>query len=918
MLARTRTGEQNTPRADSFLSITGQPMSRGEICETGRMSEHPLPSSIRPRADRAADPAPSSAAGNEPSSAAHREKHETGGKTEQPAEHLINALAVETGIAPHRIRAAVALLDADNSVPFIARYRKEATGALTDTQLRTIQSRLGQLRALEERRNRVLEALTERADEGLIDPLTLLQLRSSLMNAATIADVNAIYAPYRSERVTRAQMARAAGLDSLVEDLLEVPLAEAHAIAAAYITDGTEDDEDESIEVAEADEALQIHSAEEALDGARAILVDRALTDPVLSEKLLKRLREGGVIESRVIAGQESIGAKFSDYFAFSDRIRSIPPHRVLALHRAKDAGVVRLKVDVAPAPVALSRLRGAARAEAEAAAENYENVRSAYEREVAAALRIPVQVLNTVDDEDRVLGWLAATVRTAWRSHLRPRLAERIRHQLLDAAAQHATEVFASNLRDILLAAPAGHKTTLGLDPGLRHGVKYAVVDGTGEPLRVGTVYPHAPRNQWAEALRELAAACREHGVELIAIGNGTASRETDKLASELIRTLREEGVEAPQKVTVSEAGASVYSASALAAAELPDYDVTVRGAVSIARRLQDPLAELVKIDPQSIGVGQYQHDVSQTRLAKALDGVVEDCVNGVGVDLNTASVPLLTRIAGLGPSLAENIVRHRDQNGPFPNRKALLDVTRLGAKAFQQSAGFLRIQGGDNPLDASAVHPEAYPVVQKMLDDLKLGISDVVGQRSVISRLDPARYTDEKFGLPTIQDILKELEKPGRDPRPEFRTAAFKEGVDKLEDLRPGMTLEGVVTNVANFGAFVDIGVHQDGLVHISALSDRFVKDPHEVVKTGDVVKVKVLEVDVRRQRVALTMRMSDEPGAERGAGGRPAGGTRPAGGNGRGPRRDGGRPGNGRQAEQPQSALAMAFASARNKGR
>ena len=483
-------------------------MSRGEICETGRMSEHPLPSSIRPRADRAAHPAPSSAAGNEPSSAAHREKHETGGKTEQPAEHLINALAVETGIAPHRIRAAVALLDADNSVPFIARYRKEATGALTDTQLRTIQSRLGQLRALEERRNRVLEALTERADEGLIDPLTLLQLRSSLMNAATIADVNAIYAPYRSERVTRAQMARAAGLDSLVEDLLEVPLAEAHAIAAAYITDGTEDDGDESIEAAEADEALQIHSAEEALDGARAILVDRALTDPVLSEKLLKRLREGGVIESRVITGQESIGAKFSDYFAFSDRIRSIPPHRVLALHRAKDAGVVRLKVDVAPAPVALSRLHGAARAEAEAAAENYQNVRSAYEREVAAALRIPVQVLNTVDDEDRVLGWLAATVRTAWRSHLRPRLAERIRHQLLDAAAQHATEVFASNLRDILLAAPAGHKTTLGLDPGLRHGVKYAVVDGTGEPLRVGTVYPHAPRNQWAEALRELAAA--------------------------------------------------------------------------------------------------------------------------------------------------------------------------------------------------------------------------------------------------------------------------------------------------------------------------------------------------------------------------------------------------------------------------
>ena len=749
-------------------------MSRGEICETGRMSEHPLPSSIRPRADRAADPAPSNAAGNEPSSAAHREKHETGGKTEQPAEHLINALAVETGIAPHRIRAAVALLDADNSVPFIARYRKEATGALTDTQLRTIQSRLGQLRALEERRNRVLEALTERADEGLIDPLTLLQLRSSLMNAATIADVNAIYAPYRSERVTRAQMARAAGLDSLVEDLLEVPLAEAHAIAAAYITDGTEDDEDESIEVAEVNEALQIHSAEEALDGARAILVDRALTDPVLSEKLLKRLREGGVIESRVIAGQESIGAKFSDYFAFSDRIRSIPPHRVLALHRAKDAGVVRLKVDVAPAPMALSRLRGAARAEAEAAAENYENVRSAYEREVAAALRIPVQVLNTVDDEDRVLGWLAATVRTAWRSHLRPRLAERIRHQLLDAAAQHATEVFASNLRDILLAAPAGHKTTLGLDPGLRHGVKYAVVDGTGEPLRVGTVYPHAPRNQWAEALRELAAACREHGVELIAIGNGTASRETDKLASELIRALREEGAEAPQKVTVSEAGASVYSASALAAAELPDYDVTVRGAVSIARRLQDPLAELVKIDPQSIGVGQYQHDVPPAALRRALNDTVEDCVNAVGVNLNSASVQLLAHVAGVGTATAERIVAYRTEHGAFANRQQLLNVPRLGAKTFRQAAGFIRIRGGEEPLDASAVHPEAYPLARRIIADAQarngahwvagaLGTSDGTDP---LDGLNPADYVQDSdtqasadegtAGVYTVEDIF------------------------------------------------------------------------------------------------------------------------------------------------------------------
>ena len=860
-------------------------MSRGEICETGRMSEHPLPSSIRPRADRAADPAPSSAAGNEPSSAAHREKHETGGKTEQPAEHLINALAVETGIAPHRIRAAVALLDADNSVPFIARYRKEATGALTDTQLRTIQSRLGQLRALEERRNRVLEALTERADEGLIDPLTLLQLRSSLMNAATIADVNAIYAPYRSERVTRAQMARAAGLDSLVEDLLEVPLAEAHAIAAAYITDGTEDDgddgddEDESIEAAEADEALQIHSAEEALDGARAILVDRALTDPVLSEKLLKRLREGGVIESRVITGQESIGAKFSDYFAFSDRIRSIPPHRVLALHRAKDAGVVRLKVDVAPAPVALSRLRGAARAEAEAAAENYENVRSAYEREVAAALRIPVQVLNTVDDEDRVLGWLAATVRTAWRSHLRPRLAERIRHQLLDAAAQHATEVFASNLRDILLAAPAGHKTTLGLDPGLRHGVKYAVVDGTGEPLRVGTVYPHAPRNQWAEALRELAAACREHGVELIAIGNGTASRETDKLASELICTLREEGAEAPQKVTVSEAGASVYSASALAAAELPDYDVTVRGAVSIARRLQDPLAELVKIDPQSIGVGQYQHDVPPAALRRALNDTVEDCVNAVGVNLNSASVQLLAHVAGVGTATAERIVAYRTEHGTFANRQQLLNVPRLGAKTFRQAAGFIRIRGGEEPLDASAVHPEAYPLARRIIADAQarngahwvagtLGTSDGTDP---LAGLNPADYVQDSdtqasadeatAGVYTVEDIFAELRRPGLDPRGSFRTARFSESVSHFEDVRPGMVLEGTVSNVAAFGAFVDIGVHQDGLVHISQMSRGYVANPHDIVRSGDIVQVRVVEVDPVRRRISLSLLVEDE---------------------------------------------------------
>ena len=835
------------------------------------MSEHPLPSSIAPRG---------ASARNEPHPELNRSRQDRDGRAERaPSSHLVSVLAAELGIAPHRIGAAVALLDADNSVPFIARYRKEATGALTDTQLRAIQTRLSQLRTLEERRNRVLEALTARADEGLIDPLTLLQLRSSLMNAATVADVNALYAPYRSERVTRAQLARAAGLDSLVEDLLEVPLADAHAIAAAYITDGTEeDDEDEGVEAAEADEALQIHSAEEALEGARAILIDRALTDPVLGEKLLTRLREGGVIESRVIAGQESPGAKFSDYFAFSDRIRSIPPHRVLALHRAKDAGVVRLKVDVAPAPVALSRLRGAARAEVEAAAENYENVRSAYEREVAAALRIPVQVLNTVDDEDRVLGWLAATVRTAWRSHLRPRLAERIRHRLLDTAAQNATEVFASNLRDILLAAPAGRRRTLGLDPGLRHGVKYAVVDETGEPLRTGTVYPHAPRNQWAEALRELTAACREERVELIAIGNGTASRETDRLASELIRTLREEGVEAPQKVTVSEAGASVYSASALAAAELPDYDVTVRGAVSIARRLQDPLAELVKIDPQSIGVGQYQHDVPPATLRRALNDTVEDCVNAVGVNLNSASVQLLAHVAGVGTATAERIIAYRTEHGPFANRRQLLNVPRLGAKTFRQAAGFIRIRGGEEPLDASAVHPEAYPLARRIITDAQarngarwvsgaLGTSD---GSDPLAGLNPADYVQNggqddaeegTAGVYTVQDIFTELRRPGLDPRGSFRTARFSESVSRFEDVRPGMVLEGTVSNVAAFGAFVDIGVHQDGLVHISQMSRGYVANPHDIVRSGDIVRVRVVEVDSARRRISLSLLVEDE---------------------------------------------------------
>ena len=617
--------------------------------------------------------------------------------------------------------------------------------------------------------------------------------------------------------------------------------------------------------------------------------MERFAEDADLVGRLREYLQEKAVLISKVAADKSESGAKFADYFDYQEPLSEIPSHRALALLRGRREAVLTLTLKL---PDEVDGVEGPGWCE----------------RTIAARVGI-------ADQKRPADPWLLQTVRWTWQIKLGWQIESELINILREKAEEEAIRVFGLNVKDLLLAAPAGRRVTMGLDPGVRTGVKVAVVDDTGKLLETATIYPHQPRNDWTGSLTTLARLCATHKVELVAIGNGTASRETDKLVADLMRAQ-------PQlhltKAVVSEAGASVYSASELAAQEFPALDVSLRGAVSIARRLQDPLAELVKIEPKAIGVGQYQHDVSQTRLAKALDGVVEDCVNGVGVDLNTASVPLLTRIAGLGPSLAENIVRHRDQNGPFPNRKALLDVTRLGAKAFQQSAGFLRIQGGDNPLDASAVHPEAYPVVQKMLDDLKLGISDVVGQRSVISRLDPSRYTDEKFGLPTIQDILKELEKPGRDPRPEFRTAAFKEGVDKLEDLRPGMTLEGGVTNVANVGAFVDIGVHQDGLVHISALSDRFVKDPHEVVKTGDVVKVKVLEVDVRRQRVALTMRMSDEPGAERGAGGRPAGSARPAGGNARGPRRDGGRPGNGRQAEQPQSALAMAFASARNKGR
>ena len=771
---------------------------------------------------------------------------------------LEQRLASELSIRPQQVQATIALLDEGATVPFIARYRKEVTGNLDDTQLRHLSERLIYLRELDARRQAILDSITE---QGKLTP----ELAARIDEADSKQRLEDLYAPYKPKRRTKAQIAREAGLEPLADALLANPMLVPETEAAAYLKPAFTTPDGDNPGVAD---------AKAALDGARQILMERFAEDADLVGRLREYLQEKAVLISKVAADKSESGAKFADYFDYQEPLSEIPSHRALALLRGRREEVLTLTLKL---PDEVDGVDGPGWCE----------------RTIAARVGI-------ADQKRPADPWLLQTVRWTWQIKLGWQIESELINILREKAEEEAIRVFGLNVKDLLLAAPAGRRVTMGLDPGVRTGVKVAVVDDTGKLLETATIYPHQPRNDWTGSLATLARLCATHKVELVA--------DLMRAQPQLHLT----------KAVVSEAGASVYSASELAAQEFPALDVSLRGAVSIARRLQDPLAELVKIEPKAIGVGQYQHDVSQTRLAKALDGVVEDCVNGVGVDLNTASVPLLTRIAGLGPSLAENIVRHRDQNGPFPNRKALLDVTRLGAKAFQQSAGFLRIQGGDNPLDASAVHPEAYPVVQKMLDDLKLGISDVVGQRSVISRLDPARYTDEKFGLPTIQDILKELEKPGRDPRPEFRTAAFKEGVDKLEDLRPGMTLEGVVTNVANFGAFVDIGVHQDGLVHISALSDRFVKDPHEVVKTGDVVKVKVLEVDVRRQRVALTMRMSDEPGAERGAGGRPAGGTRPAGGNARGPRRDGARPGSSRQAEQPQSALAMAFASARNKGR
>ncbi len=728
-----------------------------------------------------------------------------------------------------QVKAAVDLLDAGSTVPFIARYRKEATGTLDDTQLRELEERLRYLRELEDRRRTVLEAI---AAQGALTP----ELQAAIVGADTKSRLEDIYLPFKTKRRTKAQIAREAGLEPLADALLKRPELDPEREAAKYLN---------------AEHA--IGDAAAALAGARSILVERVAQDADLAATLRERLWTQGRMVSRVKKGKDAEGQKFKDYFEFSQQPSGMPSHRVLALLRGEKDGV--LELDLAEAEPNDDAALTAARGRYEAAVARF---------------------LGVADRGRPADAWLLQTAQLAWRSRVLARLTADLRSRMFAAAEDEAVRVFAANLRDVLLAAPAGNRATLGLDPGLRTGVKVAVVDGTGKVVATDTVYPHAPARKWDEALRTLVALARKHGVELVAIGNGTASRETDKLAAELLKQLTAGSDPAhdtkPQKIVVSEAGASVYSASALAAAELPGMDVSLRGAVSIARRLQDPLAELVKIEPKSIGVGQYQHDVTASKLDRSLDAVVEDCVNAVGVDVNTASPALLSRVAGVGPLLSENIVAYRNEHGPFSKRSELKKVPRLGAKAFEQCAGFLRITGGAEPLDASSVHPEAYPVARKI--KAAAGKGPAAGSYAA---LNPQDFVDGSFGLPTVQDIIAELEKPGRDPRPAFAAATFSEGIEKISDLRPGMVLEGTVTNVAAFGAFVDVGVHQDGLVHVSALANRFVSDPRDVVKSGQVVRVKVLEADPERKRISLTLRLDDEPAASggRAAGGRAAGG-------------------------------------------
>ena len=726
-----------------------------------------------------------------------------------PIEHRI---ALELGARPAQVIAAITLLDEGATVPFISRYRKEATGGLDDTQLRNLEERLTYLRDLEERRSAIVASIEE---QGKLTP----ELRAEVMDAETKQRLEDLYLPYKQKRRTKAQIAREAGIEPL---------------ALALLADPSLTPEDEAGQYLNADAGFA--DAKAVLDGARQILMEKFAEDAELLGQLREFLREHGMLRSTVIAGKETEGAKFRDWFDFAEAITSMPSHRALALLRGRNEGMLTVSL------VLDSELD-------EAAIKPGSNP-----CEQRIAVRFGIKPQNRPADK-----WLADTVRWTWKVKIYTHLELELMNELRERAEEEAIRIFGKNLKDLLLAAPAGQHVTMGLDPGIRTGCKLAIVDATGKMLDHATIYPHEPRCDWDGSIATIGRLAAKHQVSLVAIGNGTASRETDKLVQDVIKRYPEARL---TKIVVSEAGASVYSASEFAAKEFPDLDVSIRGAVSIARRLQDPLAELVKIDPKSIGVGQYQHDVSQTKLARSLDAVVEDCVNAVGVDVNTASIPLLTRISGLTAGLASNIVSYRDANGAFRSRDALKKVPRLGDKTFEQAAGFLRVPNGDNPLDNSSVHPEAYPVVEKIIVDLKKPIKELLGDSRLVKGLNPAQYTSERFGLPTVQDIFKELEKPGRDPRPEFKTASFTDGVEKVSDLRPGMMLEGVVTNVAAFGAFVDIGVHQDGLVHVSALSTTFVKDPHSIVKAGQIVKVKVLEVDLQRQRIALTMRMADEP--------------------------------------------------------
>lgn len=727
-------------------------------------------------------------------------------------------LATELAARPDQVAAAVALLDEGATVPFIARYRKEATGGLDDIQLRLLEERLRYLRELEARRTAIISSIEE---QGKMTPV-LLQAITHAEDKTRLED---LYLPYRVKRRTKAQIALEAGLEPLADALLNNPLLDPETEAVPYIKAAFSTEQGDNPGVAD---------TKAALDGARQILMERFAEDASLLQALREYLAEHGVVESKVIVGKNEAGEKFADYFDYTENLSSIPSHRALALLRGRREEMLTVTL----------------RLDTEAEKPKWDAPPNPCESRIAQRFGVS----NQGRPADK---WLMDTVRWAWRVKIFMHLDTELMGKLREGAEAEAIRVFARNLQALLLAAPAGPRATIGLDPGLRTGVKVAVVDATGKVVDTATIYPHQPRNDWDGALHVLAQLAEKHQAALISIGNGTASRETDKLAQDLIKLRPELKL---NKIVVSEAGASVYSASEFASRELPDMDVSIRGAVSIARRLQDPLAELVKIDPKSIGVGQYQHDVSQTQLARSLDAVVEDCVNAVGVDVNTASAPLLARVSGLNASVAQSIVTYRDQQGLFRSRTALKSVPRLGDKTFEQAAGFLRVMGGDNPLDASAVHPESYPLVEKILADIQRDVKSVIGDSALLKSLEPKRYADERFGLPTVADILKELDKPGRDPRPGFVTASFKEGVEAISDLRPDMILEGVVTNVAAFGAFVDIGVHQDGLVHISALSNTFVKDPHTVVKAGQVVKVKVLEVDAKRKRIALTMRLSD----------------------------------------------------------